>query len=1172
MKFVAFNKAALLKALRLAVLFLLYAASQASLQAGYNPSTGTPGNDNVSATGNFTGSFYGNGGSDNVLIISSSQSNAAGGNNITLEDGTVTNNGSLSNTYDGTASNLYFSGTSIQVFNNGILQVNATSATNAYANGILIDGDGDTGSILIRNTGRISASSGATSSNSWAYGVNVDFDTAYGQTLRIENSGSILANSSDSDYSYASSVYVDAYSQYGNSSVVIDNTGTLRATSAYSGDDNSEASALYIEGGSYYGNSSIVVTNSGLVQSQSGYSGSDNSNAYGLELSSTSDYGQASITVTNAAAGRILVESDEASNDSDATGISAYAAGYNGAAITITNQGQILVSSSYANDESSATGIDAEADAYFGDANISITNSGLVSASSAYGDEDSTARGIRATAGSYYGNALVSVTNTGTIRATTGDAEEETDAIGILTSAYTTYGSATTVVTNSGTIEARAGASFDDDESLAAGIRSTVSGYDSSLLLEISNTGSISAISDFSDEEDSIARGISASMYGDSSGSTPTIRITNTGSLFAQSGYAEEEDSRATGIQANNSADNGLIEIFNQGTIQAISGEADDDDSIATGISASAYSSYGTIRITNSGSISAHAGDADDGSEAFGIRAEGYTVEVSNSGTITTSSEDNDETLGIRASGTYVTVTNAGGSIQSPYGPSISVNAYSTGTVNLNGISLLEGVVEGVGGNDTLNLNLLGVTPEQAAALQLVLDAIGGGFGTFTAAGQTYEIDGFETINLNAQTFAQAFGGVEGFDSLLSSLDSINGPIAPELASLFTALAGLGEGGAVPPEEVQKALSLLTGQDVVTALGNLGINQAGALSRTLTDRALSLRGGSSGLDFSGLRLRDPSLIAEAGFISSRLDNLLAANSSSRALSDVPASPGIATAPEPKRINAWVRGEATTAEQEDKDGVSGYDDVTGGATVGADYRLSRSLAVGILGGANTTKADLNAGGRIEGVSALFGTYATWAQDGWHAQGLAAYVRGETDIRRTVFGGTNTADTSSNAGVFSAAGGYDFKAGGWKFGPTLGLQYAHILIDGYTESGPTALRVDENSVDSLQSILGFHASREFDFTFVRLTPQFLASWNHEFLNDSNSTRTSFLNSPGISSFEVDSRDPERDFALLGLGCSAVLPDMEMITLFLGYNAQVGQESYTAHSLNAGLKVEF
>jgi outer membrane autotransporter protein len=211
--------------------------------------------------------------------------------------------------------------------------------------------------------------------------------------------------------------------------------------------------------------------------------------------------------------------------------------------------------------------------------------------------------------------------------------------------------------------------------------------------------------------------------------------------------------------------------------------------------------------------------------------------------------------------------------------------------------------------------------------------------------------------------------------------------------------------------------------------------------------------------------------------------------------------------------------------------------------------------------------------LESDSAVFGLYSVWARQGWHVEGLAAYVRSEYDIDRNVLGTRATGETSGNMVVAALSGGYDFQAGGWKFGPTGGGQYAYGVIDSYTQQGGLgALSVGENTIQSFQSILGVQGSREFDWGFLKLTPQLTAAWHHEFMNDSNDASTSFVNAPALGTFSVDGREPERDFALLGANFSAVIPGMNLVTFFAGYDAQVGQDSYIAHSVNGGLKASF
>jgi len=79
---------------------------------------------------------------------------------------------------------------------------------------------------------------------------------------------------------------------------------------------------------------------------------------------------------------------------------------------------------------------------------------------------------------------------------------------------------------------------------------------------------------------------------------------------------------------------------------------------------------------------------------------------------------------------------------------------------------------------------------------------------------------------------------------------------------------------------------------------------------------------------------------------------------------------------------------------------GYDFTMGGVTVGVDYRLTKNLAIGLVGGYAHTWTDLVRNGRVDVNSGKTGLFATWWDQGLYVNGF-------------VGGGFNSYNTSRGA---------------------------------------------------------------------------------------------------------------------------------------------------------------
>jgi len=154
----------------------------------------------------------------------------------------------------------------------------------------------------------------------------------------------------------------------------------------------------------------------------------------------------------------------------------------------------------------------------------------------------------------------------------------------------------------------------------------------------------------------------------------------------------------------------------------------------------------------------------------------------------------------------------------------------------------------------------------------------------------------------------------------------------------------------------------------------------------------------------------------------------------------------------------------------------------------------------------------------------------------------------------------------------AGGYDFHADGFNYGPYARIAYFQSEIDGYDETGAQGLnlRVDEHKSDSLETVLGLQMSRAFSYSFGVLVPHVKAEWHHEFMNRSRSFDIRYVNDPRNNIYRSQTDDPERNFYNISAGLSADLK--HGIQTFFDYQTILGINDITAHRFSAGIRMEF
>jgi uncharacterized protein with beta-barrel porin domain len=347
-------------------------------------------------------------------------------------------------------------------------------------------------------------------------------------------------------------------------------------------------------------------------------------------------------------------------------------------------------------------------------------------------------------------------------------------------------------------------------------------------------------------------------------------------------------------------------------------------------------------------------------------------------------------------------------------------------------------------------------------------------------------------------------------------------------------------------------------------------------------------GGNGVIDSSGMTVNDPSYDSQLATVHSRL---LAWNPASLqgAVSDVvrpmlggidvrgteetkkESSAGVAQYNNP--WNFYVRGNGTLAQGSSQADVPRFHDTTESVELGVDYRFTPNFLVGLTGGYGHTDATLDNFGSTTTVDSYSpGFYASYANDGWYGNLQGNYVHNAYTQNRSIdfLSQTATSSPQGNEGVADLDGGYEFHQGNFIFGPLAGVQYTHLSIGSYTESGSVAnLSVQNQEADSLRSRLGGRISYAFSNFGLLFHPRFDISWQHEFLDQSRGITSSF-DGAGLGSFNVKTENPSRNFALADLGVDADIN--QSIGLFLDYLVQAGQDNYFGQSFQGGVKVGF
>jgi len=650
---------------------------------------------------------------------------------------------------------------------------------------------------------------------------------------------------------------------------------------------------------------------------------------------------------------------------------------------------------------------------------------------------------------------------------------------------------------------------------------------------------------------------------------------------------------------------NGTLDLNGfSNTIASLSGSGTVTDSTNSAVAL-------TIGATNSVASSTFSGTIQNGAGTLSLDVAGGTLTLTGTNTYTGGTTLSGGTLAIGSLGALGTgnVINTGGTLTTAGNNHfITVNGNYTqsavGTLLLNFISPIV--------FDSLNLTGAGVaTVDGKLAINLV-----GGFAPGT--GQTFQVvttntpvvGTFSSITTNIPTITATATYTDNVTLQFSQLSFTTLPgtsLTPNqfaVASYIDAhdqvitnsgfgnLVGALNSLSVNPQALAMAFDQLNPLKFENFASSNAFNNASFFTQQFDNYLANHRGvdgtfvgSNGGIDYSGLAVNNPNIDPGLQSVRSRLlawspapSTGLLSDSGNLVLGGMDMKDVIVPSGPTNLWNVFVTGNVVLAQDfsDNSAGISGANSTTGAVQIGADYKITPHWLVGMTFGYGHTHATLDTIGSNANVNTYSpGVYMSYSDSGWYCNALGSYgFSGYSQNRAVAIGAFNGTAHSSPGGsqiVGDLDGGYDFHKGNWTFGPTLGLQYVHLDVDGYTETGlPGAdLTVNENQSDSLRSLLGGRISYAVKSGSMLFTPHLSASWQHEFMDQSRGI-TSQFSDIGAGSFVVNTPNPSRESALIDLGFDGQLNDT--ITVFTDYSVQAGQSNYFGQSVQAGVKIGF
>lgn len=377
---------------------------------------------------------------------------------------------------------------------------------------------------------------------------------------------------------------------------------------------------------------------------------------------------------------------------------------------------------------------------------------------------------------------------------------------------------------------------------------------------------------------------------------------------------------------------------------------------------------------------------------------------------------------------------------------------------------------------------------------------------------------------------------------------------------------------AVDVPGLERALDALSGQQV-SGMQRIGLDFSDSQFKNLGNRLSELRQGRLGASASGLHVQVGNTDIPLGQLESLAGDALgggagADDSGSGLLKD--------------RIGIFITGDIRVGDRNASERESAFDLTDHTITLGVDYRFSSSLVAGAAFGYGRAKSVFDQPeARLDSKSLTASLYGSWYLGDWYLDFIGSFGKMDYDstrhltftssvvtsngmVDRTALG--STSGRQAGAGL---TGGYDWHWRGLLAGPAVTLNYTHLDIDGFDESGASGLDLsfDDQTAESVTLRAGGHVSYAINTRFCVILPHIQAAAVHEFAGTAQALNVRFAADAG-SGFTILTDGPDRDYFNWSGGVSAQFP--YGIAAFVDYQAMAGLALTSLHDTAIGLRI--
>ncbi|MBF0569919.1 MAG: autotransporter domain-containing protein, partial [Candidatus Omnitrophica bacterium] len=273
---------------------------------------------------------------------------------------------------------------------------------------------------------------------------------------------------------------------------------------------------------------------------------------------------------------------------------------------------------------------------------------------------------------------------------------------------------------------------------------------------------------------------------------------------------------------------------------------------------------------------------------------------------------------------------------------------------------------------------------------------------------------------------------------------------------------------------------------------------------------------------------------------------------------------------------WAKGLGTQAVQRKAAGVPGYKTVSTGIILGMDILRTDMGVLGLASGyafSGTDSDEFNIG-QTKIMHFPLAAYLDINQQGpWHVNSSLSMAWNVYTASRTIsFGSINRLATAHYNGQefsFYNEASYDISMKPFTLTPSMFLDYSHLRINQYEESGAgdLDLKVSQQNYDRLAPGLGMSVAGAWKLEELVLRPKIRFKWAYDLMADRAVMSSAFTG--GGPAFQTTGPRPARSSFGLGTGLGIDLPNDQ--SLQFDYDAEMRQ-NYFASNISAMFKSKF